>query len=132
MISEGISPDNVTYYTLIQGCLTLNQQDFALNILNEAIQKSKFTESQSQILYQLLKNIMIDEYNMVAINRFYELDQVLMHFQSQLSTFDNKENHEGHHQLYHNQTQPLNQSILTDVEGFDYEQAFGYLKYKNS
>ena len=80
MISEGISPDNVTYYTLIQGCLTLDQQDFALNILKEAIFKSKFTETQSQILYQLLKTIMIDECNTVAITRFHELDQVLMHF----------------------------------------------------
>ena len=40
MVSENIQPDNVTYYTIIQGCLVQNQQGYALDLLVEAIGKS--------------------------------------------------------------------------------------------
>ena len=41
MIQDGVKPDNVTYYTLIQGSLTLYQHDYALDLLKEAIQISQ-------------------------------------------------------------------------------------------
>jgi hypothetical protein len=39
MIVDGISPDNVTYFTLIQGCMYQGKQDFALDLLLEAIRQ---------------------------------------------------------------------------------------------
>jgi hypothetical protein len=41
MITDGISADNVTYFTIIQGCIYQDKQDFALNLLLEAIQHQK-------------------------------------------------------------------------------------------
>jgi hypothetical protein len=37
MLSEGIAPDNVTYYTIIQGCLVQDRQDTALDFLLETL-----------------------------------------------------------------------------------------------
>ena len=41
MITDGISADNVTYFTIIQGCIYQDKQDFALNLLLEAIHHQK-------------------------------------------------------------------------------------------
>jgi hypothetical protein len=33
MLSAGCIPDNVTYYTLVQGCLIQSRQEYALDLL---------------------------------------------------------------------------------------------------
>lgn len=91
MIADGISPDNVTYFTIIQGCMYQGMQDFALNLLLEAIhyQKSKrqnrqfkiaFTPQQSSQLCYLIKNLMLDENNKTAVKRYKDLNTILEFF----------------------------------------------------
>lgn len=98
MVQENIQPDNVTYFTIIQGCLVQNQQGYALDLLIEAIHKSQahqnlkkhhlqqfkfqFSAQQKQTLYHLLKNLMIDENNFTALKRYNDLNFVLSYFES--------------------------------------------------
>ena len=85
MVLDGVKPDNVTYYTLIQGSLTQNQQNYALDLLKEAMQisqsfkatsgnvKTEFTDIQKSTLLQIIKNLMLDENNLTAVNRYSDL-----------------------------------------------------------
>jgi hypothetical protein len=105
MLSEGIAPDNVTYYTIIQGCLVQDRQDTALDFLLETLQKNtqimaqnflaadskrhqlaefQFAPKQLQILYNLIKSILVDENNKTAIKRYNDVEFILREMEKQI------------------------------------------------
>jgi len=112
MLSEGIAPDNVTYYTIIQGCLVQDRQDTALDFLLETLQKNtrttahnflvtdskrhqlaefQFAPKQLQILYNLIKSILVDENNKTAIKRYNDVEFILREMEKQIYSNQNSQ-----------------------------------------
>jgi hypothetical protein len=110
MVLSGCLPDNVTYYTLVQGCLIQGRQEYALDLLLQAIYKNIqqpykpknkmpcFSLQQSQVINSLLQKLMLDENNQTAISRYRDLDFIfnyldeIMHPYSQIDAFEDQEN----------------------------------------
>lgn len=98
MLKEEIQPDHVTYFTLIQGCLLQKKHDYAIDLFLQVIksssknannfgkasysQKIEFTSQQQAFLYSILKRMVIDENNEVAVKRYGDVNTILTYFKA--------------------------------------------------
>lgn len=120
MVSEQVKPDNVTYFTIIQGCLILDRQSFALDLLKEALDmpalkqcqasNSQFTQQQKNTLNQMIYNLMFDENNQTAVKRYSDLVYIMnkLGFQAcSVSAGSDKENEPAQASAFKLSSQPF-------------------------